>query len=115
MAKLVVLEGLEHHNRFYSTYTGGGEDPTITRDGKVSYKVLGYADTDEEARAILYDAVELRERALTAVTVEDRVAALDAYVSHMMDSSSRDMALYMAKSFGGIGPKSTRLYDSRRS
>lgn len=53
MPKYVCLEGLEQHNRFYSTYTEE-KDPTKLQDGTVVYKVLGYADTDVEARKILY-------------------------------------------------------------
>jgi hypothetical protein len=49
---LVALRGLERGNMFYTT-NSPGEDITLTADGKVSYEVLGYADTDDEARVIL--------------------------------------------------------------
>lgn len=51
--KFVVLEGLKHGNRFYSTNTPG-EDPTKSAKGETWYKVIGYADTVEEAERILY-------------------------------------------------------------
>lgn len=52
MPKLVVLEGLKEGNRFYSNYTEGN-DPTKLSNGTVAYKLFGFANTDEEARAII--------------------------------------------------------------
>jgi hypothetical protein len=48
----VCLEGLKEGNRFYTGYTEGS-DPTKLASGEVAYKVLGYADTGDEARRIL--------------------------------------------------------------
>lgn len=51
--KFVCLEGVHHQNRFYSTYTEG-EDPRLSAaGGEVWYRILGYADTSEEALSIL--------------------------------------------------------------
>jgi hypothetical protein len=52
MSKFVCLEDLKENSRFYTTYHEG-EDATRLADGTVAYKVLGYADTDREARVIL--------------------------------------------------------------
>lgn len=52
MPNFVVLEGIEEGNKFYTGYTEG-HDHTKLNNGKVAYKVLGFADTDEEAQKIL--------------------------------------------------------------
>ena len=51
--KLVLLEGIKRLNRFFSGYTPG-EDPARLSDGTVAYRVLGYADSVEEAQMKLY-------------------------------------------------------------
>jgi hypothetical protein len=63
--KFIVLEGLEAHNRFYSTnsqedckarhMTGCqcGNDQTKMHDGKVVYKILAYCDMGDEALAVI--------------------------------------------------------------
>lgn len=60
--KFVILQGLERGNRFFTSNCD--KDPRITADGKISYKILGFADTVEEAQTLLYgeDWVK-RERA----------------------------------------------------
>ena len=63
--KYVVLEGIEHGNRFYTTNVPG-EDPTKSAKGENWYKVLGYADTSEEAQAILYPNPGDQQRAMEA-------------------------------------------------
>ena len=50
---LIVLEGLEIGNRFFSTNTPG-KDQRLLADGTVAYNLVGYADTAEEAQEILY-------------------------------------------------------------
>lgn len=52
-SKFVCLEGIKRKNKFYTTNTPG-EDPTKSAEGEVWYKVLGYANTSEEAQKILY-------------------------------------------------------------
>ena len=52
--KYVCLEGLEEGNRFYTSAGTSREDDERLADGTVAYKVLGYADTDVDARKILY-------------------------------------------------------------
>jgi hypothetical protein len=52
MHNLVVLEGLKEGNRFFSINIEG-KDPIKLSDGTIAYRVLGYADTDEEALEIL--------------------------------------------------------------
>lgn len=51
--KFICLEGIQHKNRFYTSYDGSSE-PEKLANGTVAYTVLGYADTDKEAREILY-------------------------------------------------------------
>jgi len=46
--KYVLLEGIENFNRFYSSNTD--DDPTKLFDGTVAYRIIGYADTSEEAQ-----------------------------------------------------------------
>lgn len=50
---LVCLENINNGCKFFTTNVDG-DDPTRTFDGKVSYRVLGYADTPEQARGIIY-------------------------------------------------------------
>lgn len=54
MSILVCLEGIEHGNRFYTSCSDKDEDHTRLKDGTVAYKVLGYADTPDEALEILH-------------------------------------------------------------
>ncbi len=54
--KYVLLEGIEHGNRFCSLYTEG-VDPTLSANGEVWYVILGYADSVEEAQMKLYGKV----------------------------------------------------------
>jgi len=51
--KYICLEGIEEGNRFY-TMNSNDPEPEKLSDGAVAYRVLGYVDTDEEARKILY-------------------------------------------------------------
>lgn len=61
--KFVVLEGIKNGNRFYSTNVPG-EDQTKSATGETWYRVLGYADTSEEAQAILWPNPGDKEKAL---------------------------------------------------
>jgi hypothetical protein len=47
-AKFVSLEGIDIGNRFW-TGNNPDEDPTKLYDGTVAYRVLGYANTPEDA------------------------------------------------------------------
>jgi len=49
----VLLEGIKHLNRFFTTYSPG-EDPAKLKDGTVVYRILGYADTTAEVQMKLY-------------------------------------------------------------
>lgn len=49
----VVLRGLAQGNVFWSC-SQLGEDPTKLTDGTVAYEVIGYCDTDTDAKE-LYD------------------------------------------------------------
>ena len=51
--KYVCLEGIKYGNRFFTSYDGNN-DPAKLKDGTVAYTVLGFADTDIDARKILY-------------------------------------------------------------
>lgn len=57
--KFVILRGVLEENfldKFFSSYTPG-EDPTKMTDGTVAYRVVGFADTVEEAQIALYGRV----------------------------------------------------------
>jgi hypothetical protein len=72
-AQFACFEGLEQGNRFFST-NQPNEDMTKTADGKVSYKILGYANTVGEAQMILYG----KEFPLSPkMTRSDMVLAID--------------------------------------
>ena len=53
--KFVVLEGIEHGNRFYTRNDPGEpeEEKVLSKIGEVWYKILGYASTGDEALAII--------------------------------------------------------------
>ena len=51
--KLVLLESIKYGNRFMSKHTEGS-DPTKSAAGETWYRVLGYANTVEEAQIKLY-------------------------------------------------------------
>lgn len=48
----VVLEGVEHGNRFF-TSNRRGEDPTKSATGETWYRVIGYASSVTDAQQIL--------------------------------------------------------------
>jgi hypothetical protein len=48
----VVLRGLKHDNVFFTANTPGS-DPTKSAEGEIWYEILGYADTIEEAQALI--------------------------------------------------------------
>ena len=48
----VVLEGVEHGNRFFTT-NRRGEDPTKSATGETWYRVIGYASSVNDAQQIL--------------------------------------------------------------
>jgi hypothetical protein len=48
----VLLRGLEHGNRFYTT-NGGEHDPRYLANGKLAYEIIGYAETSKEAEGKL--------------------------------------------------------------
>lgn len=75
--KFVVLEGIEHGNRFYSTNVPG-EDPTKSAKGETWYHVLGYADTAEEAQAILFPNPGDADKALHDYMVKTMLKMSDA-------------------------------------
>jgi hypothetical protein len=47
------LQSIEHGSKFYSTNTRGG-DPRKLATGELAYRVIGYADTDEQAQKIVF-------------------------------------------------------------
>lgn len=53
MKQYVCLEGIEYGNRFF-TMNDETRDASKLSDGTVVYKILGYADTCEEAQKIIY-------------------------------------------------------------
>ena len=63
MKQYVCLEGLKEGNKFFTT-NHEGEDPTVLQDGTVAYKILGYADTVDEAHKILYPTKEAFQQVL---------------------------------------------------
>lgn len=53
--RYVVLRGINLGNRFYSRYTGTERhEVKRTIDGKISYEILGFADTDAQAQQVLH-------------------------------------------------------------
>lgn len=56
----VVYRGLEQGNKFYSTNTVSEPESEKVKlnDGTVAYEILGYADTPEEARVIIWGRKE---------------------------------------------------------
>jgi hypothetical protein len=50
-AEFVCLEGIKQGNRFYST--NSRKNVTKLSNGTVAYRVIGYANTSEEALAIV--------------------------------------------------------------
>jgi hypothetical protein len=53
----VALEGIQHGNRFI-TSNSPGEDPTKSAKGETWYRILGYAQTVEEAQNLLGSPAE---------------------------------------------------------
>lgn len=54
MKQFIVLEGLREGNRFYTSNSGKPESEVVKlNDGTVAYKILGFADTGDEAREII--------------------------------------------------------------
>ena len=53
--KYILLEGIENRNRFYCLNTE--DDPTIINTGKIVFRILGYAETSDEAQLKLYGRV----------------------------------------------------------
>lgn len=51
--QFILLEGIKHRNRFF-TSNAPDKDQTRGNTGEVWYRVLGYADTAEEAQTKLY-------------------------------------------------------------
>lgn len=51
--KFVVLEGLKYNNKFYTMNT--------RIEDYEGFNILGYADTDEDARRILYPSEEIEQ------------------------------------------------------
>lgn len=81
--KFTLFEGLEYRNRFFSMHTPD-KDETRLADGTVAYKILGYANTVEEAQRKLYghyeplkddilivEALDALERTLHALKVRN--------------------------------------------
>lgn len=64
--KFAVFEGILEENlgqRFYSTNRPGEPEDELVKliDGTVAYRILGYADTPEEALAIITPQVRHRQ------------------------------------------------------
>jgi hypothetical protein len=66
----VILQGLEHGNKFFTDHKQG-DDPTKLLDGTVAYKVLGYADTVEQAQVFLYGRAYPLDRPRAVLTAVD--------------------------------------------
>lgn len=50
-AKFVVLRGLNQNNIFWTT-NRPGHDARFTNDGQISYEIIAYTMTEEEAQTI---------------------------------------------------------------
>ena len=53
MSKFICLEGIEYKNKFFTIYDES-HDQTKLNNGTTAFKILGYADTPEEALRILF-------------------------------------------------------------
>ena len=51
--KYVVLKGILEGNYVCRFYTTNSKDPEYLANGKKAYKIIGYADSSEEALKIL--------------------------------------------------------------
>ena len=60
----ICLEGIQHENRFMTLFRFDSGDYTKLATGEVAYRILGYADTHEEAMTILYPVPGDSDRAL---------------------------------------------------
>jgi hypothetical protein len=60
---LVVLEGIELGNRFITTRGNEARDPRLSAKGEVWYRVIGYAETQEEAEMLLYPTLRESRKA----------------------------------------------------
>lgn len=56
----VILEGIEHGNRFFTT-NRRGEDPTKSATGETWYRVIGYASSVNDAQQTLRRTSVLNE------------------------------------------------------
>ena len=63
--ELVVLMGIEHGNMFYTL--NRSTDPTKLVDGTTAYQILGYADTGDEARKIIFANPEYKAKVSRAL------------------------------------------------
>jgi len=94
--RFILLEGLDQGNRFTTTNTPG-EDHTKLYDGTVAYKILGYADTIEEAQGKLYTKEEwpqvvkdyVRETMAKIGMKDEGVAKVLRALAEMEDQSRR--------------------------
>ena len=55
--KFIILQGLKEHNRFFTTYRKDHGDYTKLQDGSVAYRILGYAESVDDAQIQLYGRV----------------------------------------------------------
>jgi hypothetical protein len=53
MSQFIILQGLVEGNRFFTDHVKG-KDQTKLADGSLAYRVIGYAETVEEAQTKLY-------------------------------------------------------------
>ena len=60
--KFVCLEGIIQGNKFYTS--NSEKDPRFSAKGELWYKIIGYADSSEEAVKILYPTKEEENRAI---------------------------------------------------
>lgn len=76
--KFVCLEGLKHKNRFY---TSNHTEPEKIHNGEIAYKVLGFANTPEEAQEILYPNETIQDKQLRMKNYMMKMPHIDEIVS----------------------------------
>ena len=56
MPKFVLLQGIKHGNKFFTTNDNNEskEDKVKMNDGTKAYNIIGYADSVQEAQIALY-------------------------------------------------------------
>ena len=81
-AEYICLESSDHKSKFYTMNNKSKTEYEATLcQGKPEYHILGYANTEEEARRILYPTVEEEAKAIHdyILDIVEKMSAADGY------------------------------------